>query len=295
MSDYFQFMIGNFSCISLSDGGSNYPIANMFKDVSSARIEQILTEFNLPTTHVYTPYTLLYIDTGSHKVLIDTGVGRYGELSIQAFTEVDNSDMSPGILLANLRKAGVDPITIDTLIITHAHADHIGGNLDKKGDLNFPNAQYFISRDEWDFWFSDEQPEGVPPLFTQIARENLSPIQDIVTFIETDTEIVPGITTISTPGHTPGHISLSISSNDEELVHVVDAVVHPIHLKYPDILLTTDILPEQTITNRRKICEYAASSGGLVFGHHFPPFPNLGHIIKQEQGWRWQPLDDLSQ
>jgi glyoxylase-like metal-dependent hydrolase (beta-lactamase superfamily II) len=128
----------------------------------------------------------------------------------------------------------------------------------------------------------------------QTARANLDPIRSRVTFIEPNSEIVPGIKAIPTPGHTPGHIALSIVSDGAELLHVSDAVVNPIHLKYPEILLPYDILPEQTLTSKRAICERAVTSGALVFGHHFPPFPNLGHIVESADGWKWQPVEPVS-
>jgi len=205
---------------------------------------------------------------------------------------VDNSDTTPGIILESLAQARIDPREIETIIITHAHPDHIGGNLDTSGQPNFPNARYVIWQEEWDFWFSDEQTAArqVPPPFIDMARNNLDPLRDRVSFLNREEEIVPGITAVAAPGHTPGHIGVSVASDSENLVHISDAVIHPIHLELPGVLIQYDILPEQTLETRRTLCDRLAGEQTLVFAHHFPPFPNLGYIEKRGEGWCWQPL-----
>jgi glyoxylase-like metal-dependent hydrolase (beta-lactamase superfamily II) len=269
----------------------NYPVESFFMGIPLEQVEAILRDHHLPTTHVHTPYTLLYIDTGEHRVLVDTGIGQYGSLADKMFPTVDNTATRSGTLLENMRAAGINPDEVDTVIVTHAHPDHVGGNLDAAGELNFPNAQYCIGQDEWDFWFSDERTAAlhVPPPMVQIARASLEPLRDRVTLIDSGAEILPGIAAIPTPGHTPGHMALSILSDGQQLIHFSDAVIHPLHLEYPDVLLVFDMLPDQTLASKRMICDRAADEKALVFAHHFPAFPNLGHIVKHLDGWRWQP------
>src|SRR5215468_8333628 len=139
MAAFYRFKLGDFTCVCLSDGGMNYPVPALFKDVPIDRAEAILRKQQLPTTYVYTPYTLLYIDTGTHKVLVDTGVGNLGKHIQAMWPQIDHSGVEPGILLRSLQEAGIRPTDIDTVIITHAHPDHIGGNLNDDKGLNMPN------------------------------------------------------------------------------------------------------------------------------------------------------------
>ena len=120
-----------------------------------------------------------------------------------------------------------------------------------------------------------------------MPRRCLPPIEKQLSLIDEETEIVPGIRSIAAPGHTPGHMALSISSGGEQLLHLVDTVVHPIHLERPDWLVATDLLPEQTVATRRRLLDLAATEKVLVFVFHFP-FPGLGHVVQSGSGWEWE-------
>src|SRR3712207_5114049 len=150
-----RFEVGEFECISVSDGALNYPPESFFANVPLERVEEALRERNLPTAQITTPYTCLFIDTGEHRVMVDTGAGDLGEHAAQVFPGLDHSTSVTGLLPENLRSAGIEPPEIDTVVITHAHPDHVGGTLDETGKLVFSNAHYFISEEEWDFWDSE--------------------------------------------------------------------------------------------------------------------------------------------
>jgi glyoxylase-like metal-dependent hydrolase (beta-lactamase superfamily II) len=279
LTESHPFKLGNFECIACSDGGATYALNMLFANVPTERVEEVLRDHHLPTDGVWTPYTCLFINTGEHRVLVDTGAG--------------SLIPSAGMLRGNLKAAGIEPEEIDTIIITHAHPDHIGGNVDADGQSLYANARYFISRDEWEFWTSEsavEKGKMSESALTYI-RTNLQGIQDQVNLVEGELAIVPGIQIIATPGHTPGHIALSISSGGEQLLHISDVVLYPLHLEYPDWTPVFDILPEQAAASKRRIFDQAAATNALVFAHHFPPFPNLGHVTKQAVGWQWQPMN----
>jgi len=273
---YHRFQLGDFNCICVSDGTKDYVPKNFFNNVTDGDIETALQEKDLPTDKITTPYTNLLISTGKHQVLVDMGAGHLGP--------------DTGKLVTNLRDMGIDPSEVDTMIVTHAHPDHIGGTLDDAGQLNFPNASYFVSKEEWDFWFSDTVDNPAPQRFIDVARNNLGAFKGQVNLTEGKTEILPGISVIPAPGHTPGHLVVAVSSRNQELLYIADTVLFPLHLENPDWLPIYDIQPEKAAESKQTIFDLAANSQALVIGQHFPPFPSLGTVTKKDVGWLWQPI-----
>ena len=284
--DFYRFKIGRFDCISVSDGTYDYDPMHFFPDMKDEKVKEILRDHNLPTDKLISPYTFLFVDTGDHKILADMGAGKLGP--------------NTGKLVQNLKAAGIQPETIDTVFITHAHPDHVGGTLDENGRPNYPNARYFIWKDEWDFWFSDEAFQKVvehysailqPEIFMKVARGQLGPVRERITFLTEESEVLPGIHIHATPGHTPGHIAVSFSSEGEELFFVGDAILFPFLIERPDLVPVFDIIPDMANTSKRRLCDILAERKALVLAQHFPPFPSLGHILKKGEAWQWQPVE----
>ena len=109
--------------------------------------------------------------------------------------------------------------------------------------------------------------------------------------VDHESEIVPGIGAIPAPGHTPGHMVVSVSSGDERLLYIGDTVLYPLHLEHPDWIPIYDIIPEEAAASKRRIFDRAAEERALVVGQHFPPFPSVGYVVKKGEGWQWQPIE----
>lgn len=283
-SETFPLNVGSFRCLAVSDGVARYPAALFFANLPKERYEAMLRERG-ESTEIEIPYTCLYVDTGTERVLIDTGAG--------------HGDPSTGKLLPRLRAQGIDPRSIGTVILSHAHPDHLGGILDECSDLAFPNARYVIWKEEWDFWLSRPDLADLPldpdvkEFMVGSAQKNLSRIAGNVELLTVEKEILPGISAIFAPGHTPGHMALEISSNGERLLFLGDAVCHLAHLEYPETFLAMDVLPRMVVSSRRQLLDRAAREKLLVHAFHFP-FPGLGHIVAHAEAWCWRPFSTVT-
>lgn len=284
----YRFQLGDLSCYALRDGAFSYPTEMFFANAAPEELAENLRQRGLRPDQIRTPYTLLLVDSGEQRILVDTGAGNMGASAAIAFPSVDHADTVTGLLVDSLGRAGFAPEAVDTVVITHAHPDHIAGTLDDIGRPVFANARYLLARSEWQFWMSDAAARA-PHVMVAIARRNLAAIEPRLTLVEDGHEVAPGIRLLAAYGHTPGHLNVAISSGEDELLHIADTALHPLHLEHPDWSPALDVTPVQAATTRRRILRRAAESQALVFAHHFAPFPALGRIAEREGGWDWLP------
>lgn len=275
----YPFTVGSLECAVINDGTAMLmPDAAKLifasaplDELDAALLDQGIVGYDIPYRA-----NCLYIRTSHHHVLVDTGFG-------------GGVHPEMGKLVERLMLYGVSPEEIDRVIITHGHGDHIGGLTDMSGYLTFPNARYIMPAGEWNLWTSEEALQRIDPMLANFARAKLPPIYDRLTLINGDEEIFPGIRVIPAGGHTPAHVALSITSDGEELLFLVDALLDPIHAQHPDWVAAMDMLPEEVVTTREQAMEHAAQLRALTLFYHFD-FPGLGYIIRADGGYRWQPL-----
>jgi glyoxylase-like metal-dependent hydrolase (beta-lactamase superfamily II) len=277
-----RFQIGSINCTVLSDGYYSYPVSWFFPNADPDELQEALQSRRQPQESVLSPYTCLLIETGRHVLLVDTGAGEYSRTT--------------GAIQARLEVAGIRPRDVDTVILTHAHPDHIGGALDMIGRPAFPNARYVLSETEWEFWTSVradlgrlQLPDDARAGIHSMARRSLGPLRHQIEPIDRETEVVPGVTAIPAPGHTPGHLAVLISSQGENLLNLGDAAVHPLHLERPGWQNGFDLEPQCAVETRRRLLERAVGAQMHLMAFHFP-FPSVGTVAAAPGGaCQWTP------
>lgn len=288
--DIYDFRVGHFDCAAVSDGSFTYtspffpsPAEMLFANAPSDQLELALAAFGLDAMvwkAITLSYTCLLVITGETRVLVDTGAGRSGP--------------DTGRLIENLSVMGVDPRQIDLVVLTHGHPDHLGGNTDAQATVLFPNADWVMSKAEWDFWMEGEAEAVLPQhsraMLVECARRNLQPIKERLILTAGEQEIRPGIRVVAVPGHTPGHMVVWVESSEEQLVYISDLALHPLHFAEPEWVLGVDLAPREAAAQRRIIFAKAAAANCRLMGAHLP-FPGLGRISAHGAGWRWEAVD----
>ncbi|MCP3740815.1 MBL fold metallo-hydrolase [Rossellomorea sp. BNER] len=258
-TNIFSFQIGKFQMTAISDGCFHVTKDFFFSNTPDSIISHIPDEFNAPLN-------FLYINTDDKKILVDAGFGE-GHKPIS------------GQLLLHLKSKGISPEEIDLVVITHGHMDHIGG-VSFEGKPTFKNADHVIRKEEWDYWSERSQSEEFKRLET---------LKNHLTLIKSNKEIAPGIGLIHTPGHTPGHLSLSIVSEGETLLVASDILNDPAALQHLPSHINVENIPREGLLTRKRFLQDAVDKGALVFACHYP-FPGLGHVRSEKGTWKWSPV-----
>lgn len=271
------FTLGRLSVAALSDGAPMRALGGFFNGVDPAEWTKALGITNPEEPLPFNFGTFLVRGEG-HTVLVDTGQG----------ARVRGQFEGGGELLLRLQELGVRPEEVDTILHTHLHGDHCGWNVDDdaSGALTFPNAAVWVHQKELDYWTSSAS-DGNPQ--SQYSRSRILPAQAAgrVQTFDAEKAVHPGMTMIPTPGHTPGHCSVLLTSGGERLLILGDAAHHPVHLERHDWLPGVDLDPAESTRSRGVVAARAVAENALVTGGHFPIL-TLGRVRQVGNGYRWE-------
>jgi len=285
---FYRFRIGDFQATVISDGYGQIPIRPIFvMNASEDELAAVLTA-NFMQPMIQATNNILVVDTGRERILVDTGFGEklgpfYGSF--------------PG-LEANLRRAGIAPESVDLVVTSHGHLDHIGGFVTKSGALAFPKAQFVFVDSEWNYWTgsryeSEVNSSPMPDFFKkgtiEAARDNLPAVANRTRFVKQGGEITSGVHYIAAPGHSPSHATILFTSGNEQFMHMGDIAHNPVtSLQRPDWTPVFDYDPAAAIKSRKAILDRVATDRIMVMGYHFP-FPAIGHVVRRDTAYHWEP------
>ncbi|MFZ2138292.1 MAG: MBL fold metallo-hydrolase, partial [Xanthobacteraceae bacterium] len=252
---FYRFKIGDFHATVISDGYGEIPIRPILvMNASEAELAPVL-KANFMQPVIQATNNILAIDTERERILVDTGFGEKLGPSFGSF---------PG-LAANLRRAGITPESIDLVVTSHGHLDHIGGLATKSGALAFPKAQFVFVDTEWNYWTgsryesevnSSPMPDPFKKATIAAARENLQPVADRSRFVKQGGEITSGVHYIAAAGHSPSHATILFTSGNEQFMHMGDIAHNPVtSLQHPDWTPVFDYDPAQAIKSRKAILD----------------------------------------
>lgn len=282
---WYRFGHGDFQITILSDGNLLIPTDGMAFDQPREEVTAYLKAHHLDPERNYSHTNHVLIDTGDAKVLVDVGSGA-------------NFQPTAGRLVANMEAAGIDPAEITHVVLTHAHPDHVWGMMDDFGDEpRIPEAEYAIAAAEYDWWMAEDRIDQVPEVmqgFVVGAQNALEPMAERMAMVEDGHEVVPGITLVSTPGHTMGHMAVMVSSGGQQLLVTGDAITHPyMSFEHPEWQSGRDTDPEMGVAARKRLLDMAATDGIAISSYHIP-FPGIGHVARRGDAyeflpapWRW--------
>jgi glyoxylase-like metal-dependent hydrolase (beta-lactamase superfamily II) len=225
----------------------------------------------------------LVVETPKHRIVVDTGLGNDKE-----GRGVPTWNNRKGPYLETMAASGFPPESIDTVLCTHLHVDHVGWNtrlIDGTWVPTFPNARYLFGRTEYEHWRDHSDTEDKVAVF----KDSVQPIVDAgrAELIPSDFRLTQEITLLPTPGHSPGHMSVLIKSGGEEALLTGDVAHHPCQMAHLEWSSTVDSDPAQSRATRRELFSRFADTPTLVIGGHF----SAGHIRRDGDAFQFVAVE----
>lgn len=262
--------VGDATIVALSDLEQAYSPSDIYPRVGDDAWE--------PYRHLLTDDGKVLFNFGCYAViadgrtlLVDTGWGpRYD-----------------GRLPDELAEAGIAPESVDAVLFTHLHGDHIGWNLEMVGGglrPRFPRAHYLVPRGDWEYYRAREEPGT-------LFEEQIRPLEDlgVMDLLAGEQSLSASVTALPTPGHTPGHTSVALLSAGERAFVLGDVAITLADADATDWATSFDADPTQAIRTRRAVMERLEGEGSLVAASHFPK-PGLGRLVRRGGRRVWEPV-----
>ena len=271
--------VGDVEVMMLSDGMLEFDLCNFFPTIPEdnwtayeSHLHEHKVRFNLGS---------YLIRGGGRTILIDTGLGP---------KPADTPDVPWGQLMHDFKAKGVRPEDVDMVVMTHLHRDHVGWNLMTEGAKyvpTFPRARYWMPKKDWE---SSHDPALQPTRFVN-APQCVWPLADLglIEFMQGEQSLTRELTAVPTPGHTPGHMSILITSKGEQALVLGDAAHSPVQVLEPDWVSRADMDPDLTRRTRKALLDRLEREQILVAAGHFEA-PGFGRIIRLQGRRYWQGL-----
>ncbi|WP_042430912.1 MBL fold metallo-hydrolase [Streptacidiphilus anmyonensis] len=223
------------------------------------------------------------VEAGGLRIVVDTGIGNAKPRANPAWNGLDTD------FPQRLAAAGFPPESVDLVITTHLHTDHVGWNTRLAGEdwvPAFPRARYLTSRTEWDHWAAADLDEARAQMF----RDSVHPVRDagqydLVDVPEHGHEVAPGVLLVPAPGHTPGQVAVELRGSDRRALITGDSIHHPVQLSHPHVHSCVDIDSAEAVRTRARLLEGLADTDALLMGTHFPR-PTAGTVRRTNGRYR---------
>jgi glyoxylase-like metal-dependent hydrolase (beta-lactamase superfamily II) len=261
-------------------GGTRFILPDATREACQA-IDWLAPHFMDADGNLIMSIHALVVDTGDRRIVVDTCIGNDKQRSIPNWTNLQTS------FLADLESAGYPRESIDTVLCTHLHVDHVGWNtmlVDGEWVPTFPNARYLLAKPEFEYWDAAE----VDQLNDGVMADSVRPVVEagLVDLIDWEHQVCDEVSLMPTPGHTPGHVSISIRSEEAEALITGDCFHHPCQMTRVDWCAVVDYDPVQGQKTREQFLDRFAGSDVLIIGTHFAT-PTAGHIKPLAEGGYW--------
>ena len=261
-------------------GGSKFILPDATKE-ACLPIDWMLPHFMDSEGNLIMSVHALIIDTGDRRIIVDTCIGNDKERNIPAWSNLQTR------FLEDLAEAGYPRESIDTVMCTHLHVDHVGWNtmlVDGEWVPTFPNARYLFAEKEWAYWDANEDETVYGPVLADSVRPVVE--AGVVDLVTETYEICPGVQLEPTPGHTPGHVSVHITSAGQEALITGDCIHHPVQMTRTEWCSSADYDQSQGLVTRESLLERYVDKDTLIIGTHFAT-PTAGHIKRLDTGGYW--------